>query len=334
MAKITRREALARMGALMAMGGLGVRSATAQTTTGSAINAGTASTAALDKSFSFAHITDVHIYEKNSSEYWVSQCLKKIQEHAAKPQLIVNTGDSIMDSIRQDRETSEKYWKIWNTTLQRENSLPLYNVLGNHDMWGIRMDKGHPVYEDPMFGKKLGQERIGMEKLYYSFDHGNWHFVMLDSVSPFRTEEGGDWVGKLDEEQFEWLKQDLKNTPADRYVVVGSHIPILQVTSMGNIEPNERGAYEIGPKGMMTDARQIIDLFRKHPNVKLCLSGHTHGNDRVTLKDTTYINAGSVCGGKWRLDQNGDRMGYSIVTLHPDGKFDYAYENYGWEPRA
>lgn len=334
MAKITRREALARMGAMVAMGGLGLRGAAAQTTGTVTKPAGAAGVTAAKGSFSFAHITDVHIYNVNSSEYWVSECLTKIQEHSAKPQLLLNTGDSIMDSIRKDRETSELYWKIWNTTLQRENSLPLYNVLGNHDMWGIRMEKGHPVYKDPMFGKKLGQERAGMEKLYYSFDHGNWHFVMLDSVSPFRTDEGGDWVGKLGDEQFEWLKRDLEATPADRYVVVGSHVPILQVTSMGNIQPTERGTYEIGPKGMMTDARQIIDLFRKHPNVRLCLSGHTHGNDRVTLKGTTYINAGSVCGGKWRLDQKGDRMGYSIVTLHRDGTFDYAYENYGWKPRG
>ncbi len=333
MGNITRREALARMGARMAMGGLGIKQSTAATSETKALAGASASCTETGSGepLVIAHITDEHITDAYHSDEWVSKCLQQIQSHPLKPSLILNTGDSVMDSAKTDRETADRLWKIWNTTLKRENSLPVYSVLGNHDVWGMRRPTGDAIYKDPMFGKKLGQDGMGLDKLYYSFDQGNWHFVMLDVVDPVAGEKRGDWIARLGDEQHEWLANDLAKTPADRSVVVCSHVPILQVTSMASAKPTEDGQYVMGPKNMMSDARRIIDLFEKHPNVKVCFSGHTHNRDRVSLGHTTYINAGSVCGSQWRVsEQSPSRPGYSIVTLHPDGNFDYQYENYGW----
>jgi len=51
---------------------------------------------------------------------------------------------------------------------------------------------------------------------------------------------------------------------------------------------------------MHVDAAKIKDLFAKHKNVKLCLSGHLHLVDRVDYNGVTYLCDGAVCGGWWK----------------------------------
>jgi hypothetical protein len=48
-----------------------------------------------------------------------------------------------------------------------------------------------------------------------------------------------------------------------------------------------------------------------------------HLRDRVELTGVTYICDGSVCGQWWQGPRMNADPGYSIVTFHPDGKFDY-----------
>ncbi len=326
---MNRRDALARLGALMAGGLVATSKAFGNTTQTAAIDtATTAPAVASGQPLTIAHITDVHLYEKNGSEKWFAECLHHIQSNPKKPAFIVNTGDSVMDALKADRARVDMLWKLWRDTLQRENSLPVYHCLGNHDHWGLAQDSGADK-TDPLYGKKHGLENIGLEKPYYSFNHGDWHFVALDSVSPDPTHQAG-WIGKLDDEQFAWLEQDLAAVPKDRPVLLYSHLPILHVCWMRMQKPDENMAYHMGPHGSIGDARRVIDLFSKHPNVKLCFSGHIHLLDRIELAGVTYICDGAVSGGWW----NGFRLdvpnGYSLTTLNPDGTFEYEYVTYGW----
>jgi len=199
-------------------------------------------------------------------------------------------------------------------------------------MLGGKLPLTDPLNKDPKFGKALVRDILNLKRTYSSFDFGGWHFVMLDSIFPIMTDGNHDWIAKLDDEQFEWMKSDLANLPKETPVIVGSHVPIAQASHLLRQEPTPEGTYTTSPRNMMTDARRIIDLFRKHPNVKVCFSGHTHVRDFLKLENATYINAGSVCGSQWRVEnQSLDRPGYSIVRLHQDGTFDYDYENYGWK---
>lgn len=329
---MNRRELLSRLGSCLALGAVGnkltmageVTSATAATTlkvAGSSAD-----------SFSIAHITDVHILGVKQAESWFAKSLHAIQEDEAKPRFILNTGDSVMDTLKTDRGDADKLWHLWRGVTRRELSLPLYQTLGNHDHWGLGKHDLPQIKSDVMYGKKLGLDGFGIERGYHSFDHGNWHFIALDSCQPTGEDNGAGWISRLDEAQFEWLKFDLTNTPADRHVLVYCHVPILQVASMIKLEPAEDKGYRFGAGAMHTDARQIIDLFDKHPNVKLCLSGHLHLHDRVDLAGKTYINAGATSGGWWNGEHHGCWPGYSIINLHADGTFDYRYKTYGWKP--
>lgn len=326
MTNLNRREALVRLGGLFGLGVMAGQAAAADTLL---VNGLTVPQVPAGKPFSIAHFTDVHIFGKKGAEKWVSRCLNHLQSQSAKPALILNTGDTIMDSAKTDKAESLNQWKIWNATVKRECSIPIYSALGNHDVWSMKFPEG-PDIGDPLYGKKMALDNLGMEKTYYSFDQGGWHFIMLDSIHPTKTD--AMWIARLDDEQFEWLKNDLAATPADRPVVVCSHMPIIQVCSMRTMKPNEDNNYEFGPTSMMTDARRIIDLFAKHPNVKLCYSGHVHSLDRIELMGVTYICGGAVCGAKWNeLGRYAPQPGYSVATLHPDGKFESNFHSYGWK---
>ncbi len=340
---MNRREALARLGALFGGGLMAPSLLRAEQTTGTVTGAAVGSTAAKSGApLTIAHITDTHITNEYASEKWVAHCLNRIQAHPAKPTMILHTGDIIMDSVHTPLPRVEEYWKIWNATAKNELSLPIHYAIGNHDVWGTRYikadaDKLRPA--EPLFGKGLVKERLGLPKLYTSVDAGSWQVIMLDSINPFsnvRPDGTYDWIAKIDDEQRAWLTKELAEIPSDKPVLICSHIPILQITTMASQKPQEEtGSYLLGPKDMMTDARQFVDLFRKHPNVKLCLSGHTHYQSLVKLNEATYFNAGSVCGAQWRhMDMDPARPGFTIVKLYPDGRFEYEYEAYGWKPTA
>ena len=217
---MNRREALGRLGVIFGAGILGARAgaATTSTATSDLLTSTPSASSSSAKPFTFAHITDVHIVDKNGSEKWTANALNHLQSHPKKPSLILNTGDSVMDVLKADRSRADQLWKIWSDTLQRENSLPIYHCLGNHDIFGYGLPAEHAAKSDPDYGKKLAMDNLGLDKIYYSFDHSGWHFVALDTVQPFDGHPSG-WIGKLDDEQFAWLEKDLAETPADRPVV-------------------------------------------------------------------------------------------------------------------
>ena len=87
---------------------------------------------------------------------------------------------------------------------------------------------------------------------------------------------------------------------------------------------------------MHSDSQRIRKLFVQYPNVKLCLSGHTHQIDQVMLQGVGYCCNGAVCGYWWRgsSPQPADRFecpnGYGIVDLYDDGSWENHYTTYGW----
>jgi 3',5'-cyclic-AMP phosphodiesterase len=79
---------------------------------------------------------------------------------------------------------------------------------------------------------------------------------------------------------------------------------------------------------MHADARRIKDLFLKHPNVKLCLSGHIHLRDSLEYNGVTYACNGAVCGNWWQGNYQETKPGYAIVDLWNDGTHKIEYVTY------
>ena len=81
---------------------------------------------------------------------------------------------------------------------------------------------------------------------------------------------------------------------------------------------------------MHIDARRIKDLFRQHPNVKLCVSGHIHLNDKVEYSGVTYVSNPAVSAAWWTGPMQEFENGYGIIDLFADGTFATQTATFGW----
>jgi 3',5'-cyclic AMP phosphodiesterase CpdA len=220
-------------------------------------------------------------------------------------------------------------WELWQSVLKTDNAIPLEHTLGNHDIWGWNKKKAKTTGTEAGYGKAWACQMFGREKTYKSLDKNGWHIVILDSIQPQGEES---YIGRLDDEQFEWLEADLRNTPAATPILVVSHIPIFSVCVF-NDDPkknNDPNNWRVPGAAMHADAHRIRKLFLQHPNIKLCISGHIHQRDRVEFDDVTYICDGAVSGAWWKGRNAECDEGYGLNNLYSDGTIEHAYQTYGW----
>jgi len=282
-------------------------------------------TAERKRSLRFAHLTDMHVQPEKRAGEGFAKCLQHVHELKDEPGLIVTGGDLIMDSAGATAERTQAQWDVFTKVVRENCKLPIRHTIGNHDVFGI-YDRAKNA-ADPRFDEKWPCEVLELERPYYSFDQGGWHFVVLEST--FALEKG--YTAKLDDAQFEWLESDLAATPKSTPVVVVSHIPILMVCAIFDGKNEESGNWVIPGSYMHIDARKITDLFLKHPNVKLCLSGHEHQIDRVVYNDVTYYCSGAVSANWWEGRYFQCDYGYALVDLFNDGTFEIEYAKYDWK---
>lgn len=278
------------------------------------------------RSLRFAFATDPHVQPEGGATAGWNACLKHLSAQKDRPELLVTGGDLIMDAFGATPERTQAQWDVFLRGIRDHVKVPVRHALGNHDVfgWGNRAKYA----SDKRFGKAWACELLGLQKPYYSFDQGGWHFIVLDSTFP----AGGGYTAKLDEEQFAWLQSDLAKTPKDTPVVVVSHIPILMVCAIFDGENEKSGNWVIPGSYMHIDARRIKDLFLKHPNVKLCLSGHEHQIDEVVYNGVNYVCGGAVSAAWWGGNYFQCTFGYNLVDLYTDGSFEVAYVPF--DPKA
>jgi Icc protein len=266
-----------------------------------------------------AHLTDVHLKDKWDAPARFAKCLHHVQQQA-NVDMIFNGGDIVFDMNKENIDTINTQWKLWHSTMKSDNSLPVHYILGNHDIWWNENDKGQALY-----GKQYAIDQLKLASPYYSFIKNGWKFILLDSV---HLDIDGTWyIGKLGDVQLNWLENELKSTLASMPVCVLTHIPILTATLMVD-DQTAVNKWEVLGGDMHTDNSNIISLFYRHPNVKLCLSGHIHLRDKVVYNNVTYICNGAVSGAWWEGNKRETAPGYGLVDLYADGTFDEQYVNY------
>jgi 3',5'-cyclic-AMP phosphodiesterase len=197
--------------------------------------------------------------------------------------------------------------------MQAENKLPVKHCLGNHDIWGWQLKKN--VKTDALYGKAWWLQQTGYTKTYYSYTHNNWHFIFLDSVQ----ENNGGYIALLDDEQFNWLENELNNNK-EKMICIVSHIPIISFCSamfFKDMLPN--GDWKLSRALLHTDARKIKDLFSKYPNIKTCLSGHIHLQDEVNYLGIKYYCNGAISGNWWKGSFQDFAPAFALFDFYNDG---------------
>lgn len=274
-----------------------------------------------------AHITDVHILDQKNAENSFARVVTEINAMKDKPDLIINTGDTVMDENKQPKDVVTTRWNSWQKIVQ-PNKIKMVSALGNHDVWyGPNETLDSEYKKEKRYGKQWAIEMLSMPQRFYSFEMNGWHFIALDSIN-------GTGGYQLDDQQFEWLQGELKSIPSDRPVCVFSHVPIISIGAMMYLTQRTPAAETKFPSAdMHLDHQRIKNLFFKHKNVKLCLSGHVHYLDSIEYLGVKYLCNGAVSGNWWRDSFVLDEFPpvYSVIDLYADGTSDLETVYYKFE---
>lgn len=287
---------------------------------------------AAERACRFVHFTDTHVgggptMPFCATDHGYPKALAHVHAMDDPPEFILHTGDIITDAFWASRAETVQQWTIYNRIMREHCAIPVRYTLGNHDV-NFGWDWGDA--NTPFPGKVLALEQVGLSSPYYSFDHGGWHFVVLDN-----TQRGGynGFTHHLDEAQYIWLEQDLTRTPVTTPILIASHAPILTVTCFFCPSNKQHADGLVIPNDWVhTDVEKLHKLLRRHRNVRLCLSGHFHTVDHVQYLGVHHICGGAVCADYWRRPPTfapEHEAGYGVVDLFKDGSFEYRYVDYG-----
>ncbi len=272
-----------------------------------------------------AHLTDIHVESGAKSETGFASALHTVNSLTDRPDFIVNGGDSIMNSaLNLSRERVKEQWELFHSLLKHNNSLDVHHCVGNHDLYGwTSPNRSHAQ------GKKWALDEYKLDRSYYSFEKNNWKFIVLDSIHGRNSVPG--YYAKLDEEQKNWLKQELDATPRTQYVCIISHIPILAVCPMFNGRNGDSEHWSIPNNTLHADAAELTSMFYGYPNIKACLSGHIHLIDHVNYLGIDYFCNGAVSGNWWKGDYQQFPPSLSMMNFYESGKVEREVMYYNWQ---
>lgn len=179
--------------------------------------------------------------------------------------------------------------------------IPFFYVAGNHDMdLDIRSNQGSKRTFEAHYGPR-----------YYSFNRGKVHYVVLDDV--FSTGRAGGYIGYLDEQQLQWLEQDLARIAHGSLVIVSLHIPTYSVAARNG----EYGKEDIKKALQNRQALyRILAPFRVH-----ILAAHEHYQENFVLQDNLHEHVHAAMSGIfWQAPYNSDGtpLGYSVYEINGD----------------
>lgn len=214
------------------------------------------------KPVTFAVVSDLHQDIAHDAEERLGTFLRAAND--SQVDFIIELGDFCMP-----KEENKPFLKRW-----LDYAGEKYMLLGNHDMDNC--------------SKEEVMQFIGMNNRYYSFDKGDFHFVILDPNNIYDGEkyipyENGNYFGYgekvsyVDPEQVEWLKKDLQAT--DKRCIIFSH---------QSFECSSQNREEI---------RKIFEdenLRAGYKKVAVAFSGHDHTNYMKEINGIAYIQINSA----------------------------------------
>ncbi len=280
--------------------------------------------------FTFAYISDSHLYEQELNDRFVNQLLRAVDDINAmdpQPDFVFYGGDLAQLGAPAELELGAQILK--------NVKAPVRLMVGEHD-WFLDMgEKWRELFGDPT----------------YSFDHKGVHFVVVNSIveRDFWTarnmtpEQRMLTVAGLDngvqnpfmvgEEQRKWLANDLASVSSNTPVIVFSHSPLYKLYKPWNFWTD--------------DAEEVQALLRRFKSV-VVIHGHTHqiltnriGNIHFhgmlsTAWPWPYAPEGlpemTIQMGRPDPFNPHDGLGDGSVVVHPDGLVDKIHNFWNRNP--
>ncbi|MDO5306169.1 MAG: metallophosphoesterase [bacterium] len=227
---------------------------------------------AANNNLRFAQVSDVHFssFEENTSYKFLKKSPELLDDaifqlNTSKPyEFVIFTGDLInvpktseLDKFLKHVEKLETNW---------------YAINGNHDI------AFEGTLTKSVFREKLhsANHRIPNDKSFYAFTpKRGFRVICLDSIINYKLTSNGE----IGTEQFEWLKNEIKNHPKD-IIIICTHVPIYEPFSSPNHKMNNE-----------YDLQRMLKGFN---NVIVVLQGHYHCTKAIQKENVVYISSPSL----------------------------------------
>ncbi|MEV6964708.1 discoidin domain-containing protein [Hamadaea sp. NPDC051192] len=194
---------------------------------------------------------------------------------AMNPAFVITMGDNQYDDARLS-DFQNYFDKSWGAFKAKMHPAP-----GNHETYD-------PAGSMAGYKSYFGSIAYPQGKSYYSYDYGNWHFLVLDSNT------------LTDSAQLTWLQNDLAGTTKG-CVAAYWHHPLFSSGDHGN-DPVSRQAWQL--------------LYAAHAD--LVLNGHDHHYERFGPQSPTA--AADPNGLVEVLGGMGGASPYDIVNVQPNSQ--------------
>ncbi len=198
-----------------------------------------------------------------------------------KPSFVIHVGDMI-HGYTYDINNARRQWKRFKKQIS-PLTVPFYPTPGNHD---VTTKEIQPAYI----------EAWGKDKLFYSFDYKNSHFIILNVFLDQQFDT-------IPNNEFEWLKKDLEKAKNSDNIFLSFHSP-LYLNKSYNWKP-------------------VQDLLKQY-NVKGIFTGHYHIYDYRLIDSIPYFCINSSGNMNFVNHLAGHTHGFLYVTVN-GSKVDYAY---------
>jgi Icc-related predicted phosphoesterase len=208
-----------------------------------------------------------------------------------KPAFISIGGDIAYNGSNADD------WKVWDkeTAIWRENNIPVYPALGNHDLKGdLKTALANYFQRFP----ELKENR------FYSMRSANTLMLVLDSA-----------LDEISGPQGEWLKRQLDTIPSDvDFVVMVMHHP--PYTSSSDAKKFGGGHSARGTEQAMA---KMLEARQQTMRARIVVfAGHVHNYERHEHGGITYFVTGGGGAHAYPIEREpGD--------LYPDQRINYHY---------
>jgi alkaline phosphatase len=240
--------------------------------------------------FRIGLLTDLHYADKPAwGKRFYRETLAKLQEavrhfNAERPAFIVELGDFIdkAEAVEQEIPWLEKVERVFAGV-----KAPRHYVLGNHCVMTLTKAE---------FATHTGASRTP----HYSFEHGGFHFAVLDSC--FRSDgepyqrENFDWKdANIPPPQLEWLHADLAK--AGKPAIVFAHQRL-----------DEAATHSV------RNAATVREVLERAGNVVAVFQGHSHKNDCQQIAGIHYCTLFAMVEGS-----GSQNSAYALLDVMEDG---------------
>ena len=219
----------------------------------------------MNKEFVFGICADVHQGLWDVDETWrMEKFVGEAKERNAD--FIIQLGD-----LTYPNEFGDMILKVWNSFEGGK-----YHVLGNHDT--------------EFGGKEFIMNYWGMKEKYYSFDRGDFHFVVLDTNY---TKANGGFMDYKDDEhkginsgcyipdfELKWLLEDLLKTDKRTFIFTHATLALGEWIVYNYVE--------------FMNVLWKVNQKAGYNKVTMCFSGHDHADGYLLKGGVHYFMVNSM----------------------------------------